>query len=94
MLKSLLTGSWMWEPWASLPSPKLLNPGTSAYLDHWIPPLQQCDGQQYALLEDPVTGCIHDEIDDQIRGSFFVEVALDLCQTQFSSSPNARTDNY
>lgn len=74
--------------------PKLLNPGTSAYLDHWIPSLQQCDGQQYALLEDPVTGCIHDEVDDQIRGSFFVEVALDLCQTQFSSSPNARTDNY
>lgn len=71
----------------------LLNPATSNYLDHWVPSLQQRDGQQYALLEDPVTGGVHDEVDDEIRGSFSVEVALDLCQAQFPPAPDARTNN-
>lgn len=99
MVRSPLTESWMWERW-TLPSPPrpclcsvLLNPVTSHYLDDWVPSLQQCDGQQYALLEDPVTGRVHDEVDDEVGGSFFVEVALDLCQTQFPPTPDARTNN-
>lgn len=57
----------------------LLNPVTPAYLDDRVSTLQQCDGQQYALLEDPVAGSIHDEVNDKVRSPFFVQVALDLC---------------
>lgn len=83
-------------PFPSLPClcSGLLNPVTSDYLDDWVPSLQQCDGQQYALLEDPVTGSVHDEVDDEVRGSFLVQVALDLGQTQLPPTPDARTNNW
>lgn len=66
---------------------------THTYLDDWVSTLQQCNGQQNALLEDPVTGSIHNKINDQIRSPFFVQMALDLCQIQLPSASNTRADN-
>lgn len=68
-------------------------PPAPHYLDDGVAPLQQRDGQQDALLEDPVAASVHDEVDDQVRGSFPVQVALDLRQTQLPPTPDASADD-
>lgn len=66
---------------------------TSAYLDDRVSALQKSDGQQDALLEDAIASGVHDEVNDQIGGSFFVQVALNFSQTQIPSTSNPGADN-
>lgn len=60
-------------------------------LDGGVSTFQQGDGQQDALLEDSVAGGVHDEVDDQIRSSLFVQVTLYLGQAHLSSTQASDT---
>lgn len=53
-----------------------------AHLYDGVSSLEQGDGQQDALLKDAVAGGVHDEVDDEVRGSLSVQVALHLGQAQ------------
>lgn len=58
-----------------------LNGGVSTF--------EQSNGQENAFLEDSVTGSVHDEVNNQIRSSFFVQVTLHFCEAHFSSAQAA-----
>lgn len=40
-------------------------------------------------MEHPVTGRVHDEVDDQVGGPLLVEVALDLSQAHLTPAHGA-----
>lgn len=62
---------------------------TPSYLDGGIAAFQEGDGQENTLMEDPVAGCIHDEVDHQIGGPLLVEVTLDLGQAHVTPAHGA-----
>lgn len=67
----------------------------AAHLDGGVSTFQQGDGEEDALLEDSVAGGIHDEVNDQIGRSFFIQVALHLCQAHLSSAQASHaTESY
>lgn len=41
-------------------------------------------------MEDSVAGGIHDEVYDQVGSTFFIQVALDICQAHLPSAHGAR----
>ena len=57
-----------------------LTPHIHTDLDGGVSTFQQCNSEQDAFLEDFVAGGVHDEVDDQVRGSLFVQVTLHFCQ--------------
>lgn len=61
------------------------------HLDGGVSTFQQGDCEEDALLEDSVAGGIHDEVDDQVRRPFFVQVALHLCQAHLPSAQASHT---
>lgn len=62
-----------------------------AHLYDGVSSLEQGDGQQDALLKDAVAGGVHDEVDDEVRGSLSVQVALHLGQAQLPSRSHRTT---
>ncbi|TNN81361.1 hypothetical protein EYF80_008417 [Liparis tanakae] len=52
---------------------------------------QQCNSQEDAFLENSVTCGVHDEVNDQVRGSLFVQVTLHLRQAHFPTTQPPRT---
>lgn len=55
-------------------------------LDGGVSTFQQRNSQEDALLEDSVAGGVHDEVDDQVGGSLFVQVTLHLRQAHFPTT--------
>lgn len=60
-----------------------------SYLDGGVASFQKRNGQENALMEHSVTGCVHYEVDDQIGGSLLVEVTLNLSQAHLTPARGA-----
>lgn len=57
-----------------------------SYLYSSVTTFQECNGEKNALMENSIASGIHDEIYDQVRCPFLIEMTLDICQTHFTTA--------
>lgn len=60
-------------------------------LDSGVSTFQQCNSQEDAFLKDSVTSGVHDEVNNQVRGTLFVQVTLYFCQAHFTPTQAPRS---